>query len=92
MRWRWLESCGLAAAVAAGVILVQSNVPLAGQTNTAGSGHPSFDGIWLDVYDTPFERNPALGDREFATAVERTARDEARSTNIGRNRRVERGS
>lgn len=93
MRRRWLESCAVATAVAAAVLLVQLNVPLSGQSKTAGStGHPNFDGIWLDVYDTPFERSPALGDREFATAQERAARDQARSTNIGRNRRVERGS
>lgn len=93
MRRRWLESCAVATAVAAAMLLVQLNVPLSGQSKTAGgTGHPNFDGIWLDVYDTPFERSPALGDREFATAQERASRDQARSTNIGRNRRVERGS
>ena len=49
------------------------------------------EGIWLDVYDTPLERVPELGDREFATAEERAARDEARRT-PGRNIRGPRGS
>ena len=54
--------------------------------------HPNLEGIWLDVYTTPFERAPELGDREFTTAEERAARDQARIGNAGRNRRGPRGS
>ena len=85
---------GVAAAFAAVVMVLQlTAVPVAGQApDTTAWGHPNLEGIWLDVYDTPFERAPELGDREFATAEERAARDEARTVNVGRNRRVERGS
>ena len=46
-------------------------------------GHPNLEGIWLDVYDTPFERPAELGEREFATPEERAARDQARMVNPG---------
>ena len=63
-----------------------------GPTGGAGSehdcgGHPDLGGIWVDVYATPFERAPELGDREFATAEERAARDLAAMGNAGRDRR-----
>ena len=93
MKRRLLDSFGVAMALAAVVVVFPlAAVPALGQaTGTTASGHPDLDGIWLDVYDTPFERAPELGDREFATAEERAARDEARM-NPGRNRRGPRGS
>ena len=91
---RRLESLGVGTALTTIAVLLQlTTVPVGGQTEseTAG-GHPNLRGIWLDVYDTPFERAPELGGREFATAEERAERDLARSGNSGRNRRVTRGS
>ena len=94
MKRRLLRSLGVATALATGIVLLQlTTVPVAGQTPSATAwGHPNLEGIWLDVYDTPFERAPELGDREFATAEERAERDLARMGNVGRNRRVTRGS
>ena len=61
------------------VLLRLTTVPVAGQASSSTAwGHPNLEGIWLDVYATPLERNPALGDREFATGEERAERDQAR--------------
>ena len=75
------------------VVLQLTTVPVGGQAQSETPwGHPNLEGIWLDVYDTPFERSAELGDRELATAEERAERDLARMSSVGRNRRVERGS
>ena len=43
-----------------------TTVDVGGQTqDTTAWGHPNLEGIWLDVYDTPFQRAPELADREF---------------------------
>ena len=85
---RRLWSFGVAATLALGFGLFQmAEVPVEGQSETTAWGHPNLEGIWLDVYDTPFERDPGLGDREFATDEERQTRDEARMVNPGRNER-----
>ena len=93
MKRRLLDSFGVAMALAAVVVVFPlAAVPALGQTTgTTAWGHPDLGGIWLDVYDTPLERAPELGDREFATAEERAARDAARRT-PGRNIRGPRGS
>ncbi len=86
MRRRLLRSLGVATALATVLVLLQfTAVPLGGQTQTTPWGHPNLEGIWLDVYSTPFERDPDLADREFATPEERAARDQARMINPGRN-------
>ena len=94
MKRRLLDSLRVAMALAAVVVIFQlATVPVMGQaTGATASGHPDLDGIWLDVYDTPFERSPELGDREFATAEERVARDQSRQVDPGRNVRGPRGS
>ena len=94
MKRRLLDSFGVAIALAAVVVVFPfAAAPALGQaTGTTAWGHPDLGGIWFDVYDTPLERAPELGDREFATAEERVARDEARRTAPGRNRRGPRGS
>ena len=94
MKRRLLDSLGVAMALAVVVVVFPlAAVPALGQaTGTTAWGHPDLEGIWLDVYDTPLERAPELGDREFATAEERVARDEARRTDPGRNRRGPSGS
>ena len=94
MKGRLLESLGVVMVLATIVVVLQlTAVPIRGQAGgTNAWGHPNLEGIWLDVYATPFERAPELGDREFATAEERAARDQARSGNAGRDRRGPPGS
>jgi hypothetical protein len=101
MRRRLIESLGVAAVLLGLVVFLQSSAASqapAGTTAAAGPaprtpwGHPDLQGIWLDEFDTPLERAPRYANQEFFTDQERAAQDEARSGNIGRNRRVERGS
>ena len=93
MRRRLIESLGVATAIATVAVLLQlPAVPVAGQAPSETPwGHPDLEGIWLDVYATPFERPADLGDREFFTAAEREARDQARMVSPGRNRRGQDG-
>ncbi len=87
------------------VVLLQSAVSVKGQAQEAPAaapaagpapktpwGHPDLQGIWLDEFDTPLERPARYADQEFFTDEERAAQDDERSGNVGRNRRVERGS
>ena len=91
MRQRLLESFGAAIALATVMVLLATG-SVGGQAPSATPwGHPNLEGIWLDVYATPFERPVALGDRELATAEERAARDQARMGNPGRNARGDDG-
>ena len=103
MRRRVIESLGVAAALAAVVILLQMSAggqgqgeggaaAPAGPVPKTSSGHPDLQGIWLDEFQTPLERPAQYADREFLTDDERKEQDDQRSGNIGRNRRVERGS
>jgi hypothetical protein len=108
MRRRLLESLGVSIVLAAIVILLRiAAVPVAGQgpaakpaatpTTTASApktpwGHPDLQGIWLDEFNTPLERAAQYANREFFTDAERRAQDDERSGQVGRNRRVERGS
>ena len=86
MRRRLFESLGVATAIATVMVLLQ---PAAGGQGPGETpwGHPDLEGIWLDVYATPFERPAGVGDRELFTAAEREARDQARMVNPGRDRR-----
>ncbi len=86
MKRRLFESLGVAAAIATVMVLLQ---PAAGGQGPGDTpwGHPDLEGIWLDVYATPFERPAGVGDRELFTAAEREARDQARMVNPGRDRR-----
>ena len=93
MRRRLLESLGVVTVITTLMVLLQLTAgSVGGQAPSATAwGHPNLEGIWLDVYATPFERAAELGDRELATAEERAARDQARMVNPGRNRRGEDG-
>jgi len=93
MRRRLLELLGVATVIASVMVLLQVTTgSVRGQApNMTAWGHPNLEGIWLDVYTTPFERPAEVGDREFATAEERTARDQARMGNQGRNERGDNG-
>ncbi len=55
-------------------------------------GHPDLQGIWLDEFDTPFERPAQNANKEFFTEDERKARDERITADSGRNERANRGS
>ncbi|SUZ93152.1 uncharacterized protein METZ01_LOCUS46006 [marine metagenome] len=94
MKGRLLKSLGVFLGVATVFIVLQFTViPSGGQTEDTNEwGQPNLDGIWLDVYATPFERAPELGDREFTTPEERAARDQALSSSTGRDRRGPPGS
>jgi len=94
MTRRLLESFGVCIAFAAVLVVLQvTAVPMSGQTTDATVwGHPNLEGIWLDVYATPFERAPELGNREFTTPEERAARDQALRGSTGRDQRGPAGS
>lgn len=86
MTRRLLESFGVATMCGTVMALLVNAVPVGGQSpDTTVWGHPNLEGIWLDVYSTPFERSREFGDRELATAEERAARDQARMGSQGRN-------
>ena len=88
MRRRLLRSLGVATTLATILTLLQlTAVSVDGQGQTTAWGDPNLEGIWLDVYDTPFERSSELGGRELATSEERAARDQARMINPGRDER-----
>ena len=86
MRRRLFESLGVATAIAIVMVLLQPAAGGQGPSETPW-GHPDLEGIWLDVYATPFERPAGVGDRELFTAAEREARDRARMVSPGRDRR-----
>ena len=94
MRRRLLEALGVVTVITTIMVLLQlAAVSVGGQAPSATAwGHPNLEGIWLDVYATPFERTAELGDREFATAEERAARDQARMIDPGRNERSNRAA
>src|SRR5262245_38280890 len=103
MRRRVFESLGVAAVLAALILVLQlsaggqekseGGTPApAGPVPKTASGHPDLQGIWLDEFQTPLERPAQYANREFLTEEERQQQDDERSGNIGRNRRVERGS
>ena len=105
MKRRLLESLGMAAVlIALGMLLQASAASVVAQAPvdraTAGTGralktawgHPALQGIWLDEFDTPLERPAKYANQEFFTDAERTAQDEERSGNAGRNQRAEIGS
>nr|MCS5687963.1 hypothetical protein [Acidimicrobiales bacterium] len=84
MTRRLLGPFGAATTLSA-LMVVPATGLLGGQGQSVTSwGHPNLEGIWLDVYSTPFERPTALGDRELATEEERSARDQARMGSQGR--------
>ena len=89
MRRRLLEALGVVTVITTVMVLLQlTTVSVVGQAPSETAwGHPNLEGIWLDVYTTPFERAAEVGDRELATAEERAARDQARMVSPGRNRR-----
>jgi len=68
------------------------NTAKAGPAAATPWGQPDLQGIWLDEFDTPFERPAQNADKEFFTEEERRARDERIAADAGRNERANRGS
>jgi hypothetical protein len=66
--------------------------PAAAPVAKTAWGQPSLEGIWLDEFDTPLERPAKYANKEFFTDQERTAQDEERSAQAGRNQRAEVGT
>jgi hypothetical protein len=55
-------------------------------------GEPDLQGIWTDETDTPLQRSAKYANQEFFTAAQREELDRERSSLLGRNKRVERGT
>jgi hypothetical protein len=55
-------------------------------------GEPDLQGIWTDETDTPLQRSPKFGNKEFFTEAERADLDRQRSQMQGREKRAERGT
>ena len=94
MRRRLLESFGVVTVfVTVTVTLHLTSESVGGQAPASTAwGHSNLEGIWLDVYATPFERAPEFGTRELATAEERAELDQVRMGDAGRDRRGPPGS
>ena len=94
MRIRFYRRLGIATfVVAAAAIITSASWPVAGQeTLRTPWGEPDLQGIWTDEYDTPLQRAPRYGNREFFTDAERAELDKQRAALLGRDIRVERGT
>jgi len=106
MRRRIFEAFGVAAVITAVAVFLQSapsgQAPAPGGAAASAAkpgpapqtpwGQPDLQGIWLDEFDTPFERPAKNADKEFFTDEERKARDEQVAADAGRNERANRGS
>jgi len=55
-------------------------------------GEPDLQGIWTVETDTPLQRSPKFGTREFFTEAERDDLDKERAAMMRRDKRVERGT
>ncbi|MEQ1730092.1 MAG: hypothetical protein ABL982_17125, partial [Vicinamibacterales bacterium] len=107
MKRRILEALGVAVVMMALAVFLQdaasgqapatpgsggANAAKAGPAPTTPWGQPDLQGIWLDEFDTPFERPAQNADKEFFTDEERKARDDQAIADAGRNERAGRGS
>jgi hypothetical protein len=108
MSRRHFTLLGVALVTAAVAVAVkQASVDVAGQAATASApsaaasggpvprtpwGEPDLQGIWTNEFDTPLQRAARYGNREFFTDEERAELDRERAAQLGRDRRVERGT
>ena len=107
MRRRLLESLGVAAVMAGLILFLQLSASgqapaakgpagrapaVAGPAPKTAWGSPDLQGIWLDEFETPFERPAKYADRELFTEAERAAQNEERSGDVGRDLRADVGS
>lgn len=96
MRARLLSTIGASALVAsAAVLLMPAMVTAQADLKTSLKtpwGEPDLQGIWTVETDTPLQRSPKFGTREFFTEAERDALDKERAAMMRRDKRVERGT
>ena len=94
MRTRLLAVGAVVLVVAAAAVLVRNGTFAA--TDDEGLrtawGEPDLQGIWTNEFDTPLQRVPRYGTREFFSDAERAELDKERLALLGRDRRVERGT
>jgi hypothetical protein len=94
MRTRLLAVGAVVVVVAAAAVLVRNGTFAA--TDDEGLrtawGEPDLQGIWTNEFDTPLQRVPRYGTREFFSDAERAELDKERLALLGRDRRVERGT
>jgi hypothetical protein len=93
MRIRLLLVGSVAAAVLVGlrptVLTAQSEAP---PTPLTPWGEPDLQGIWTVESDTPLQRSPKYANQEFFTPAQREELDKERAAQLGRDRRVARGT
>jgi hypothetical protein len=95
---RFLTSIGALAFLASAVGLT---LPMAGQSRAATPapppqsgalrtpwGHPDLQGIWHEDLETPLQRDPKYGNREFLTDDEVKAADARKAASLSRDRRT----
>ena len=87
-----LITVAIAAAVLGGMTMFVRNTSAQAPSLKTPWGEPDLQGIWTVEYDTPFQRNPKYGSREFFTDAEREEFDRIRSDLHGRDNRAARGS
>jgi hypothetical protein len=94
MRTRLLAVGAVLVVVAAAAVLVRNGTFAA--TDDEGLrtawGEPDLQGIWTNEFDTPLQRVPRYGTREFFSDAELAELDKERLALLGRDRRVERGT
>jgi hypothetical protein len=92
MRARLLSTIGATALVVSAVVLVMPAMVTAQANLETSWGEPDLQGIWTVETDTPLQRSPKFGNREFFTAAERDELDKERAAMMRRDKRVERGT
>jgi hypothetical protein len=71
------------------VLTAQSEAP---PTLLTPWGEPDLQGIWTVESDTPLQRSPKYANQEFFTPAQRDELDKERAAQLGRDRRVARGT
>jgi hypothetical protein len=104
MRIRLLKSIGASFALIAALGFLKPAASIAQTANASTKspgaasalrtpwGEPDLQGIWTDETDTPLQRSPKFANQEVFTEVQRAELDKERSSLLGRNKRVERGT
>ena len=94
MRTRLLTVVGVAAILGFTLFVTLEPVTVAGQAPAFRTpwGEPDLQGIWTNEFDIPLQRPARYGTREFLTDEERADIDKQRAAQLGRDRRVERGT
>jgi len=92
MRTRLLKLMGASGVTVAAVVLLMPSAASAQAVLKTPWGEPDLQGIWTVETDTPLQRAPKYGAREFFTDAEREALDQERAALLRRDKRVERGT